>query len=51
MIVHMDINDEEALFCDECGERLSNDAWLVIEEGNVDSTLCSSCHHTGGTRA
>ena len=43
-VVHMDVNEGEVLFCDECGEEISNDAWLLIDEKNVDSTMCDSCY-------
>ena len=46
MIVHLDINSEEILFCDECGDTISNDAWLLIDEKNVDSIMCASCYQS-----
>lgn len=48
MIVHLDINSEEVLFCDECGDELSNDAWLFVDKGNVDSLMCGSCYQSSG---
>ncbi len=43
MIVHMDLNLNEVLYCNECEEELSNDAWLQVTKNNVDSIMCKSC--------
>ena len=51
MIVHMDLGLGDALICGECEEELSNDAWLLVERGNVDAILCWDCYQSLESKA
>lgn len=46
MIVHMDLNSNEVLYCNKCDEALSNDAYLDVTGNNVDAIYCHTCSHS-----
>ena len=53
MIVHMDLNLNEVLYCNKCKEELSNDAWLDVsaKKRNVNEVYCRVCSQSLPTSA